>query len=242
MANDVNDDANRLSSGTTQQAASIEEISVTINQVSTQVIENEKMVSKVNDNARKSVLDAMESNKLMSEMTTAMTEIQNSSQSIQKVLKMINDIAFQTNILSLNAAVEAARAGQHGKGFAVIAEDVRNLAMKSATAADDTNIMLEEIINKVNLGKELSEDTAKSLKNILNGNEQNSRMMSEVAKATDEQKQSMTQISKSINEVSDGVNISSANANKSSLTAQSLEIQSKELLDLVSKFTLKNNT
>ncbi len=237
-ATKMNESALDLSSGATEQAATIEEISATVTQVSAQVQDNLRLVDQVFDIAKVGEETAVHSNKQMSQMNHAMTEIHKSSENIKKVLKLINDIAFQTNILSLNAAVEAARAGQHGKGFAVIAEDVRNLALKSATAADQTSDMIEEIIDRINRGNSIASETTQSLKKILDGTQETSKLSEQVRHATSEQASAMGQIELSINQISEVVQSTSVNAQRGANISKQLTDEAKNLKDIISVFNI----
>jgi methyl-accepting chemotaxis protein len=142
-------------------------------------------------------------NKQMTLMTEAVDDINKASQEIQKVIKVIDDIAFQTNILALNAAVEAARAGEAGKGFAVVADEVRNLASKSADAAKETSQLIENSMKKAALGAQIADETAKSLKQIVEGVTENTSIVQKIADSSDEQRTSIVNLNDGIQEVAD---------------------------------------
>jgi methyl-accepting chemotaxis protein len=239
-AGEMTESSVNLKTGATEQASAIEEVSATVTQVAAQVKENASNASLVNDSANGAVMSAEESNQYMHQLTDAMKDIQKSTSQIQKVLKMINDIAFQTNILSLNAAVEAARAGSHGKGFAVIAEDVRNLALKSASAADETSDMLDNIVNQINESVSFTKDTANSLENILVSSKESARKSTEVATASNEQATAVSQITLSLDQISQVVQRTSANANANANVSGQLSDYADELMGIVSNFNLKN--
>jgi hemerythrin-like metal-binding protein len=172
----------------------------------------------------------------MNELVESMRKITTSTANIQKVLKMINDIAFQTNILSLNAAVEAARAGQHGKGFAVIAEDVRNLALKSAVAADDTSSMLDEVNLNILQSTEIVQKTAESLAQIVNSTEQTEKLSRDVSHASNEQAIAVNQITLSLEQVSGVVQGTTLSAEKAANTSKLLKESANSLMETISSF------
>ena len=235
----VADGAQALAQGSTEQAASIEELSSSIAEIAERTKENaaiadenSKLSTKIKDSAEKG-------SRQMDEMITAVKEINDASQSISKIIKTIDDIAFQTNILALNAAVEAARAGQHGKGFAVVAEEVRNLASKSAEAAKDTGSMIQNSMEKAELGSRIAGETAASLAEIVTGINESTRLVAEIADASEQQSQGISQINIGIDQVAHVVQQNSATAEESAATSEEMSGQSDLLQQLISQFRLK---
>ena len=237
-AKQVADGAQSLAQGSTEQAATIQELSSTISEIAYKTKENAEMAEKAAKLADTIKGNAEKGNNQMDDMIGAVKGINQSSQNISKVIKVIDDIAFQTNILALNAAVEAARAGQHGKGFAVVAEEVRNLASKSAAAAKDTGSMIQDSVEKAELGVRIAEDTAASLTEIVNGINESSELIRDIARASDEQSNSTKQITFGIDQVTQVVQQNSATAQESAAASEEMSGQSSLLHELVSRFRL----
>ncbi len=161
------------------------------------------------------------------------------SQGTAEQASAIDEIAFQTNSLSLNAAIEAARSGQAGKEFAVVAEDVRNLASMSAKAAQDTNSLIESTISKSEIGMKITKGTAGALDKIVAGAEKAAALVSEISIASNEQATGIAQINKGVEQVSMVVQSNSATAEESAASSEELSIKSELLKEKVSKFRLK---
>ena len=234
----VADGAQALAQGSTEQAASIEELSDSIADIADKTKENARIADKTAELAETIIGSAEKGSRQMDEMMAAVKEINQASQNISRVIKVIDDIAFQTNILALNAAVEAARAGEHGKGFAVVAEEVRNLASKSAEAAKETGAMIENSMEKAELGAHIAGETAASLTEIVSGINDSSLFIREIAKASEEQTLGIAQINTGIDQVAQVVQQNSATAEESAAAAEEMSSQSALLQDLISQFNV----
>ena len=238
-AEQVSSGAQGLSQGATEQASSIEELSATMNDISAKIketAETTREASRLSNMAGQSV---MISNEKMREMSLAMEEITEKSQEISKIIKTIDDIAFQTNILSLNAAIEAARAGAAGKGFAVVADEVGNLAQKSAKAAQSTSSLIEETIEAVNKGVRISEETAESLTEVVTRAGKINDLIDIASSSSEEQARGVSQLSVGIDQISSVVQSNTATAEESAAASEELSGQANILSDLVGRFRLR---
>ncbi|MDR1735861.1 MAG: methyl-accepting chemotaxis protein [Oscillospiraceae bacterium] len=236
----IADGSQALAQGSTQQAAAVEQLSSSITEIAQKTKDNADMASKAANLAGTIKTNAEKGSRQMDEMMTAVKDINVASQSINKVIKVIDDIAFQTNILALNAAVEAARAGQHGKGFAVVAEEVRSLAAKSAEAAKDTGGLIANSMEKAELGARIADDTAASLVEIVSGINESSQIVTEIAKSSEEQSLGIAQINRGIDQVAQVVQQNSATAEESAAASEEMSGQANMLEELIFQFKLKN--
>ena len=237
-AKHIADGSQALAQGATQQASSIEELASSLSALSKKTNENAAMAKEAANLSDEIKVSAEKGSAQMGNMMQAVTEINEASGSIEKVIKVIDDIAFQTNILALNAAVEAARAGQHGKGFAVVAEEVRNLAAKSAEAAKDTGGLIENSIEKANLGLAIATETSESLQSIVEGINRNAEIIIKIEESSKEQANEILMINAGIDQVAQVVSQNSATAEESAAASEEMSGQSSLLQQLISRFKL----
>ena len=231
--------AQRISDGTAKQASSISDLSDTMEGITKQIRHTAKQAEKAQKLGVLSGSHVETSNQKMTDMQSAMEEITEKSKEISKIIKTIDDIAFQTNILSLNAAIEAARAGEAGKGFAVVADEVGNLAKKSQEAAQNTSLLIEETIGAVQKGARFTEETAEALHSVSDSTNQVNELILEISRASEEESEGISRISEGIQEISAVVQDNSATAEESAATSGELSTQANFMNDLVEKFRLR---
>lgn len=234
--------AQSLSQGATEQASSIEQLSSSIMSVSEQVSQNAQNVNIASNYVEESQVGMRTSNEYMKQLSDAMSEISTSSAQISKIIKVIDDIAFQTNILALNAAVEAARAGAAGKGFSVVAEEVRNLAGKSAEAAQQTTALIENSVACVTRGTSIADETAMALEKVERQSEMVVETIARIKKASNEQAEAISQITIGLEQISSVVQTNSATAEESAAASEELSGQSQMLQQEIAQFKLMKDS
>jgi len=238
-AKQVADGAQSLAQGSTEQAAASEQLSASIAEIERKTTENAAKAQHAATLTDTIMHNAEKGSRQMDEMMSAVRGINQASQNISKVIKVIDDIAFQTNILALNAAVEAARAGQHGKGFAVVAEEVRNLAAKSAEAAKETGDLIQDSMEKAELGTRIAADTAESLAEIVSGINESNLIVVEIAQSSNDQATGIVHINAGIEQVAQVIQHNSATAQESAAASEEMSGQMNLLEELVSQYRLK---
>jgi len=231
--------AQSLAQGSSEQAGTIEELSSTIDTISEKIHGSAKDAAAASGRANEAGDKVQESNRQMQAMVSAMNLISEKSSQTSKIIKTIENVAFQTNILSLNAAVEAARAGEAGKGFAVVADEVRNLAGKSADAAKNTAALIHETISAVQNGTKIANATAGSLNSTVPLVHGVVDAVNDIAKSANQQAEAISQFNQGVNQISTVIQTNSATAEESAAASEELSGQASLMEKLVSKFHLK---
>ena len=219
----------QFSSMSAQQVTSLEETSSALLEFSTMSSRNAEDIQRTNEETTQVVTQIEEGSGAVSDMTGAMSEIDDSAGKIGLIIKTIEEIAFQTNLLALNAAVEAARAGEAGKGFAVVADEVRNLAQRSAQAAHETTELIQGTVDRVRRGGKISQRLDEMFHQIENNAQNVGRLIGKIAAAINEQTKGIQQISTAVQEIDRAAQQNADSAEKAKLSARAIEEEAENL-------------
>ncbi len=239
-ASAINNASQTLSQGAIETASSLEEISASISQIGEKTKANATSADEADKLAASSRTAVGKGYEAVAELIAAMKDIQAISAQIASVVKLIDDIAFQTNLLALNAAVEAARAGRHGRGFSIVADEVRSLAGRSAKAAKDTAQMLEQTVIKLEKGSSLAEHTDSVLREIVDNATQVADLFREIAKSSNEQSQGIGQIANGLLQIDRVTQHNTLTASETASAAIALLRQAEGLRTMMERFRLRS--
>ncbi|MCK5664730.1 MAG: Cache 3/Cache 2 fusion domain-containing protein, partial [Thiotrichaceae bacterium] len=214
-----------LADGSSEQAAAIEETSSSIEELSSMTKKNAGNSSHADSLMTETNKVVITANESMTQLTNSMEEISNASVETSKIIKTIDEIAFQTNLLALNAAVEAARAGEAGAGFSVVADEVRNLAMRAAGAAKNTAELIEGTVKKIDEGSELVTTTSDIFKDVAENASRVGGLVAEISEASSEQSSGIEQINTAIFDMDKVVQQNAANAEESAAASEEMNAQ-----------------
>lgn len=231
--------AQALAEGATDQAGAVEELNATIEDVANMAKTTAEETKEAAEEVNGSVQRADASRQKMKALTEAMERIDATSKEIGNIIAEIEDIASQTNLLSLNASIEAARAGEAGKGFAVVADQIGKLASDSAQSASNTRDLIMKTLDEIKVGSHITDEASRSFEDIIVDIEQFSKIAEETSEKSGEQYSSLQQIREGIEQISMVVQNNSATAEETSATSEELAAQAEGLKELVSHFKLK---
>lgn len=237
-AEQVSNGAQALAQGASEQTSSIEELAVSINEIAESVKNNAENAVKSSQLADLTGKEIVNSNRQMEELLKSIELIRKNSREITGVVKEIEDIAFQTNILALNAAVEAARAGDSGKGFSVVAAEVRRLAAKTTAASKLTAGLIDKNAEAVEYGSSAVTESAKALKSSVENAQEVNSMVEDISKVSVQQAEAISQIRRNVELISEIVQGNSATSEESAAASEELSAQAQILKELVDQFEI----
>lgn len=238
---DMSRNAETLSQAAVEQESTVHELNERVHEISDTINTNAQNASKARDIAGHSKQLVNEGNAKMRDMLTAMEEINTTSSEIANIIKTIQDISFQTNILAINASIEAARAGLAGEGFAVVAGEVGALASKTAEAAKNTTGLIGTSVKAVANGRVIADQTAEMLSKIVEETDATAVVIEHIAEASAEQADSVKQIIAGMEQISASVSETSASSQQSAASSQELFNESRTLLEIVNRFSIDEN-
>ena len=231
--------AQSLAEGATDQAGAVEELTATIQNITEAVVGSSEKADESHRNAEAFEIEAEKSNEDIKSLNQAMERINDTSKEIAKIIAAIEDIASQTNLLSLNASIEAARAGEAGKGFAVVADQIGKLAADSAASAINTKRLIENSIQEIEHGNEITTKATAAIESVIGGIKMLAESTKEISELSVSQADAMKQLEMGVEQIAEVIQSNSAAAEETSATSEELSAQSTSLEDLVGQFKLK---
>jgi len=233
-SSEISSASQMLAEGASEQAASIQESSSSLEEISSRTKKNADNATQADKLMKESNEVVLKANRSMGELSSAMEEISKTGEETAKIIKTIDEIAFQTNLLALNAAVEAARAGEVGAGFAVVAGEVRNLAMRAAEAARNTSHLIDGTVKRIRQGSDLVVKTGEAFSEVAKGTQKVGELVSEIAISSREQSQGLEQVNAAVDGMDKIAQRNAANAEESASTSEELSAQAVQMKEIVS--------
>jgi methyl-accepting chemotaxis protein len=227
--------SHQIAAASTQQAAAIEETSSSLDEMSAMTRQNAESAEQAHRLLSETKRVFHQAQQSISHLTGSMQEVSEASHETQKIVKTIDEIAFQTNLLALNAAVEAARAGEAGAGFGVVADEVRNLAMRAAEAARSTSNLIEGTVGKIKQGVELFEATNKEFAQVAANVSAFGELVGEIASASKEQAQGIDQVNRAVSEMDRVVQQNTSTTEESAAVSEEMSAQAVHVKECVEK-------